>query len=92
MTPDLVASAGDQVIHTLTYVAPGFVALKIFYLFGLRSRRSDLEWTIWSLVTSVVVGGLSGLLPFSPDLLVVGRFLVAIALAGLASFGWAKMI
>jgi hypothetical protein len=46
-------------IDTLVLVLPGFVALKIFYLGGIRTRRSDIEWFIWSLLASVPLAALS---------------------------------
>jgi hypothetical protein len=40
---------------TLEYLVPGFVALKVFYVLGLRTRRSDLEWTILSVAAAALV-------------------------------------
>ena len=92
MIPDPVAAASDQVITTLTYVAPGFVALKVFYLLGLRIKRSDLEWTIWSLVASVGVAEVAVRLPIADAWQVSARFLVAVALGSLMSFAWIRAI
>jgi hypothetical protein len=46
----------DDLVVTLLYVLPGFVALKIFYVLGLRRRRSDLEWTLWSVLAAAPLG------------------------------------
>jgi hypothetical protein len=40
---------------TLRFVVPGFVALKLFYVFGLRTRRTDLELTLWSVLVAAVI-------------------------------------
>jgi hypothetical protein len=37
---------------TIAYLVPGFVALKIFYVVGLRTRRSDLGWTVLSVAAA----------------------------------------
>jgi Family of unknown function (DUF6338) len=49
-----VISAAD-VASTLRYLVPGFIALRVFYWFGLKNRRSDLELTIWSLAAALLV-------------------------------------
>lgn len=61
--------SADQVIAAITWLLPGFVALKILYSFGFRSKRSDLEWAIWSLLGSAAIA------PITP--LVAERFGVA---------------
>lgn len=50
-------SASDAA-DTLRLLVPGFLALKIFYVFGLRTRRSDLEWTLWSVLTAALIAAL----------------------------------
>lgn len=37
---------------TLRLLVPGFIMMKTFYLFGLRTKRSDAEWLIWSVVAA----------------------------------------
>lgn len=34
-------------------LAPGFIALKVFYLFGAQRPRSQWEWIIWSVFVSL---------------------------------------
>jgi hypothetical protein len=46
---------------TLEYLVPGFVALKLFYVVGLRTRRSDLSWTVLSVAAAA---GLNGVVAF----------------------------
>lgn len=43
----------DGVAATLRFLIPGFVALSIFYWFGLAVRRADWRWLLWSLLASV---------------------------------------
>lgn len=50
-------SAAD-VQATLEYLVPGFIALKVFYVVGLRTRRSDLGWTTLSIATAAALNGL----------------------------------
>lgn len=63
---------------TLRYVVPGFIALKVFYLFGLRTRRTDLEWTLWSILAAAAIDTAAGLLNPSDA---TKRLLIAVALA-----------
>jgi len=79
-------SAADVEV-TLRYIVPGFLALKVFYFLGLKTRRTDLEWTLWSLLAAVLIdAGVGRLNP--PDANV--RLLIAVVtalLAGLALAG-----
>lgn len=45
----------SEIADALLFFIPGFVALKIFYAFGLKSNRTDLEWVVWSLLTSQLI-------------------------------------
>jgi Family of unknown function (DUF6338) len=47
--------SADDVVAVITWLVPGFIALKILYVFGFRSKRSDLEWAVWSLIGSAVI-------------------------------------
>ena len=44
---------------TLEYLVPGFLALKLFYLLGLRTRRSDLAWTVLSVAAAAGLNGVA---------------------------------
>lgn len=50
----------EEAADTIRLLVPGFVALKVFYAFGLRTRRSDLEWTVWSVLAAAVIDLLVG--------------------------------
>jgi hypothetical protein len=43
---------------TLEYLVPGFIALKLFYVVGLRTRRSDLGWTVLSVAAAAALNAL----------------------------------
>jgi hypothetical protein len=45
--------SADDVAATLKLLIPGFIALSVFYWFGLAVRRTDWRWTLWSLLTSI---------------------------------------
>jgi hypothetical protein len=45
----------EDVAATLRLLVPGFVALSVFYWFGLAVKRTDWRWTLWSLVASVPI-------------------------------------
>jgi hypothetical protein len=54
----MVVSA-DQVAATLQLLVPGFIALSVFYWFGLSVKRTDWRWTLWSLVASVPLSAIA---------------------------------
>lgn len=84
--------AAQEVADTLRLLIPGFVALKVFYLLGLRTKRSDLEWTLWSVLTAAIIGPLVtpigtmilGTAPGDDDPARLGIALLIGALGGLA--------
>jgi membrane protein implicated in regulation of membrane protease activity len=47
--------SADDVITAITYLIPGFIALRVLYTFGFPSKRSDAEWAIWSLLGSAAI-------------------------------------
>ncbi len=51
-----------DLIEAALFLAPGFLALKIFYLFGAQRPRSQWEWTTWSIVASLPLNGLAWLI------------------------------
>jgi hypothetical protein len=52
---ELLANIPDA----LLYFLPGFVGLKVFYTFGLKTARTDAEWAIWSVMASVLLYSLT---------------------------------
>jgi len=72
----------DDAAATLRVVVPGFVALRVFYLRALPTRRSDLELVLWSLVVSLPIYGLATVILRRGDDL--ATLLLALALGALA--------
>jgi Family of unknown function (DUF6338) len=50
-----------DLVQAALFLAPGFLALKIFYLFGAQRPRSQWEWTTWSIVASLPLNGIAAL-------------------------------
>jgi hypothetical protein len=50
-----------DLVQAALFLAPGFLALKIFYLFGAQRPRSQWEWTTWSIVASLPLNGVAAL-------------------------------
>jgi hypothetical protein len=74
---------------TLRFLAPGFVAIKVFSQFGLRSKRSDLELTVWSVVAAWALNLLVAIPGPFASINVNVRLLTALALAGIFGFAFA---
>lgn len=53
--------SSDDVVTTLALLIPGFVFLSIFYWFGLRVRRTDWRWIVWSLLAAAPIAWLARL-------------------------------
>ena len=47
--------SAEDAASTLAFLVPGFVALSIFYWFGVRIKRPDWLWLIWSLIATVPI-------------------------------------
>lgn len=45
--------SADGAAATLSLLIPGFVALSVFYWFGLAVKRTDWRWLLWSLLATV---------------------------------------
>jgi len=74
-----VFSASD-IRDTLLLLAPGFLALKIFAWRGFQIRRTDLEWTMWSLLVAGVINGVLTFFGLPSAAVVVSSFAAAIAI------------
>lgn len=53
--PTTVASSVDQLREALFFIAPGFLTLKTFQMFGAERQRSEWEWTVWSVLVSLAI-------------------------------------
>jgi Family of unknown function (DUF6338) len=47
----------DQVAAALALLMPGFVWMKVFYFFGLRTRKTDAQWYMWAILLSAPFAG-----------------------------------
>lgn len=77
---------------TLKLLVPGFVFMKVFYLLGLRTKRSDAQWAVWSVLVAAVLNAFAeaavpsaSRLWFAFFLAVVAGALLAIAWRGTAT-------
>jgi hypothetical protein len=83
----------DDVADTLRLLVPGFVALKVFYVLGLRTKRSDAQWAIWSVLATVPLAALAGVIHRQNDDTRLGWALGLAVLGGsLGSLLWAKLL
>lgn len=80
----------DDIQATLEYLVPGFVALKVFYVLGLRTRRSDFGWTVLSIATAAFLNfaatnywGIT-----DPDYRVIDATVLGIGVALVAGLMW----
>ena len=81
--------SADDVVATLRFLVPGFVALRVFYWLALKTKRTDLELTLWSLLAAAVIDAIASL--FNPgDGLVrlVLALSIAVAIGAFGSAAW----
>jgi Family of unknown function (DUF6338) len=74
-----VFSASD-LRDTLLLLVPGFLALKIFAWRGFQARRTDLEWTLWSLLVAGLINGALTLAQLPAQAIFATSVVVAVAL------------
>jgi len=79
----MLVSASD-VADTIRLLVPGFVALSVFYWFGLTVKRTDWRWTVWSVVASIPIAWGADWLS---DLLAIKHAAVSSAAADCAAKG-----
>ena len=81
--------SADDVVATLRFLVPGFVALRVFYWWGLRTKRTDLELTLWSLLAAAVIDGIAGLLyPGEGLIRLITALAIAVAIGAFGSAAW----
>lgn len=85
-----------DLVSGILFLAPGFLALKLFYLLGAQRTRSEWEWTTWSVIASLPINGIAGVLrdlvgvqkATLDPLEITLRVLVGVAFGGLAASAW----
>jgi hypothetical protein len=82
----------SHVADTLRLLVPGFVLAKTFYFFGLRTKRSDAQWIIWSILAAVPVNIVAnGLVDVGTTILHRGKdanVVLAVAIVVAIAGGW----
>jgi hypothetical protein len=81
--------SADDVVATLRFLVPGFVALRVFSTLALKTKRTDLELTLWSLLAAAVIDALASLV--NPGVGLVRLVLalgIAVALGAFGSAAW----
>jgi hypothetical protein len=82
--------SAQQVADTLGLLVPGFILVKVFYLFGLQTKRSDAQWVIWSILASAPIAGFTSFIArgFGPNVVLVLSVLFALTSGVLLSLAW----
>ena len=57
--------SAEDLVNLFLVLAPGFVALKLFALFGTQRKRSEWEWTVWSVIVGVVLAVIAAVTPIT---------------------------
>jgi Family of unknown function (DUF6338) len=88
-----------DLVSGILFLAPGFLALKLFDLFGAQRRRTEWEWTTWSVIASVPISVAANWVrswfkgqtqpPDSPE--VILRIVIAVAFAAGAVYAWRRV-
>ena len=79
----------QQVTDTLALLIPGFVALKVFYVFGLQTKRSDAVWALWSILFSAPIAGLTSTVAAAGvHYSLVVSLILAVIIGGLLTLIW----
>jgi hypothetical protein len=87
----------NQLLQTAGIVAPGFVAMKLIYIFGAQRQRPQWEWTVWSVLVGLACNAVATwvlelrlrVAIGSDDVaLLLNRFGFALLFAGLVILGW----
>ena len=91
----------DDVLPFVAIIGPGFVFLKVLYVFGGQHRRLEWEWVVWSVLIGLVLSWvgtiLANILAFwqgpVPRELAIGMvsFVLAVVFGGLAAAAWERL-
>ena len=91
----------DDLLRAVLVVGPGFVLLKVLYLFGGQHKRLEWEWAVWSVIASLPLAAVAGLLvtwgegikgPFPRDgVEVSSRFVLAVVVGLFLAWLWSRI-
>src|SRR5207248_3334110 len=84
---------------TLRFLLPGFVLVKLFYQFGVRTKRTDADWLLWGILASAPIDLIvSTWIPLprssadSGGIRLGAALLIAVALGIAAACLWKRML
>ena len=81
--------SADDVVATLRFLVPGFVALRVFSWLGLKAKRTDLELILWSLLGAAAIDAVASLFnPGDGTVRLMLAIAIAVALGGFGSAAW----
>jgi Family of unknown function (DUF6338) len=87
-------ATADQIALALALLVPGFVWMKVFYFYGLRTRKSDPQWFLWSLLLSAPVASLRAFFGLPADRIdgVIVAILLALAGGLFSVWVWRRVV
>lgn len=87
-------ASADQIALALALLVPGFVWMKIFYFYGLRTRKSDPQWFMWSVLLSAPVASLRAFVGLPTDRIdgVIVAILLALAGGLISVWVWRRVV
>src|SRR3990172_1565472 len=90
-----------DVLQFIAVIGPGFVLLKVLYVFGGQHRRLQWEWVVWSVLVGLVLTACAAVLveffsfvegPVPRDVaLVLTSFSLAVGFGTLLAFFWERV-
>jgi Family of unknown function (DUF6338) len=81
--------SSSDALDTIQFLIPGFVLMKVFYFFGLRTQRSDAQWVLWSILATVPVAAIvKALMPIYAGPELPMSLAIAVAVGATLSAGW----
>ncbi len=91
----------SDVLQFVAIIGPGFVLLKVLYIFGGQHRRLEWEWVVWSVLLGLVLSSISravvGVAAFDwgpiphDDGIVLTSFTLAVVFGASLAYGWERV-
>jgi hypothetical protein len=83
----------EQAGATILLLLPGFVALKIAYWVGIRVKRSEIEWILWSLLAAALIAAaVDYFRPTEDGVRVALSFAAAVILGIMLAMAWRLLL
>lgn len=78
--------------NAVLFLAPGFIALRVYHAYGFSRQRTDWHWAVWSVIVSLpldIAGkAILGALPPNQGVVVAVGIRLALALAAGGALAW----